>query len=408
MILFACSDKEFTGFSYDPEDVAVTTDKPVTKQKKRSFGILNDQIRVSNEFDGGRLSDFYAVDSTTFRAVIEPERSPINNSPWFSFRLWGDYPKPFQLELAYQDAKHRYHPKISTDGKQWQPLDTTKIKMDSSKAVLTLQLPGRGDGDSLWVSAQELRTTSNHLVWIESLAEDPRVTIQVAGKSALGNPIHHLIITDHEANTKPKGVIVILGRQHPPEVPGDLIMEAFVENLLRSGSPQSAFLERFEVHLFPMLNPDGADGGHWRYNSNGVDLNRDWEAFNQPETRAVRRALMPLAGDTTRRVFYHIDFHATDEHVLYPILPEIEKFPGNITEKWLSRIRTEVPGYPFRAEPFDTTAPIAKNWMFKTFGADGVTFEVYDETDRKVIEQLGTESSHLLMELLNDAYDENY
>ena len=40
-----------------------------------------------------------------------------------------------------------------------------------------------------------------------------------------------------------------------------------------------------------MPNPDGVDSGYWRHNSNGVDLNRDWIEFTQPETKAIKQFL---------------------------------------------------------------------------------------------------------------------
>ena len=45
---------------------------------------------------------------------------------------------------------------------------------------------------------------------------------------------------------------------------------------------------RFNIITFPLLNPDGADMGNWRHNANGVDLNRDWVDFTQPETKMAK------------------------------------------------------------------------------------------------------------------------
>lgn len=61
------------------------------------------------------------------------------------------------------------------------------------------------------------------------------------------------------------------------------------------------FRKHFVIKAFPMLNPDGVVNGHWRHNAMGVDLNRDWQNFNQPETRAVRDALSPLVDDPTKK-----------------------------------------------------------------------------------------------------------
>ena len=41
------------------------------------------------------------------------------------------------------------------------------------------------------------------------------------------------------------------------------------------------------VIVYPLMNPDGVDEGHWRHNTGGIDLNRDWAHYNQPETRQV-------------------------------------------------------------------------------------------------------------------------
>jgi len=406
LAMSSCSEGSFSGFTYDPEGAAVTTDKPVEKQKKRTIGLERGGIRVSNEFPGARASDVY-LENKILVIDIAPERRPMLNSPWYAFKILGRETAKYPLELRYTAGTHRYRPKVSIDGENWETLDIGTPPADTSH--FRFHLEGAPQHDTLWVAAQELITSHDRRNWIQHLREKyHHVFINTAGKTAHARDIPHVIISDTTVQKSMKGVLILLGRQHPAELPGDLAMEAFTESIPGSDSLSAAFLERFEVHLFPMLNPDGVDLGHWRTNANGVDLNRDWKAFNQPETQAVRDVLLKLKKDTSRRVFYHVDFHATDEHVLYPILPEIEKFPGNLTEEWLKRIKQEVTEYPFRAEPFDTTAPIAKNWMFKTFGADGVTFEVYDETNREVIERLGKRSSRLLMELLIEAHDQHY
>lgn len=86
-----------------------------------------------------------------------------------------------------------------------------------------------------------------------------------------------------------KKMILILSRQHPPEVTGYLAMQSFVETICGEGDTATKFREVYNTYVIPNLNPDGVDNGHWRHNSGGVDLNRDWEDFNQPELQAVKR-----------------------------------------------------------------------------------------------------------------------
>ena len=105
------------------------------------------------------------------------------------------------------------------------------------------------------------------------------------GRSVEGRPIRAL----HVNPEAPRHVLV-LGRQHPPEVTGALALIPFVERLLAKridacaqAEPTCALFEQHGFMVAPNLNPDGVARGHWRHNLGGVDLNRDWGAFTQPE-----------------------------------------------------------------------------------------------------------------------------
>jgi cytosolic carboxypeptidase protein 6 len=153
-----------------------------------------------------------------------------------------------------------------------------------------------------------------------------------------------------------------------------------------------------------MMNPDGADNGHWRTNAAGVDLNRDWNYFRQPETAAVQKTLLPLKEKPNRKVFYAIDLHSTGRTLFYPIIKEIQTFPLHFTYRWADEIKAALPEVDLDVEPFDVVSPIAKNWTFKTFGADAVTFEVWDEMPRDQVRQLGVRSAELFMKLMIEEY----
>jgi len=88
-----------------------------------------------------------------------------------------------------------------------------------------------------------------------------------------------------EANSKK--ALLIISRQHPPEVTGFIAMKSFIETIAGDSEQAKVFRQKFKVYNVPLMNPDGVDNGHWRHNMGGIDLNRDWQAFNQPETRAV-------------------------------------------------------------------------------------------------------------------------
>lgn len=399
IVLQSCkSSEEFSGYSYDPEGVTNTTDKEIELQHKRTIGIAEDGIWISNEFDGARLSDFYQFDNSRYRAVIEPEDHPVNNSSWYSFKIHSDSPKTIDLQLFYKHGKHRYLPELSTDGKQWKTIDPSDIQIDTAgTATLSLDL----DEDTLWVSAQELLLYDDMVQWMDSIRTSTSTQIDTVGYSHQQRPVTKMTIGE-TSKKQTQGILIITGRQHPPEVTGGLASQVFIEALTADTELANNFRQKFEIWAYPLVNPDGVVGGHWRYNGAGIDLNRDWENFNQPESRAIRDDLLPLTKDPDRRVYYGIDFHSTNENIFYPINRDISTFPEDFTYRWIEILQGEFPATSFNVEPFDTNSPIAKNWIYHTFGADAVTYEVDDRADRQKLKEVSYQAAQIVMRQLLD------
>ncbi|MDX1637258.1 MAG: M14 family metallopeptidase [Balneolaceae bacterium] len=399
LALYACkSSEEFTGFSYDPPGAAVTSDKQITPQHKRTFGIMEEGIWFSNESPGTRLNDFYQVNDTLYRAVIEPENHPINNSPWYGFKAWAESEQEVWVELVYRHGQHRYVPDLSHDGKMWTPIDSSAYRPDTTNgsAYLRLEL----GPDPLWVSAQEIFTTEEYDWWASNLTEYPFVTRDTVGYSHQSRPIEKLTITQ-ASKSQNHGVVIITCRLHPPEITGQIACLEFLEEITTESPMAAHFRNRFEVIAFPFANPDGADNGHWRHNAAGVDLNRDWTAFNQPETRSIKNHLITYVKQNPhRKVYYGIDFHSTDENIFYPINRDIDTFPDDFTYALVDSIKQAFPGMVFAVEPFNTNSPITKNWIYKTFGADAVTYEVNDRADRDSLRAVARKAARVMMKLL--------
>jgi hypothetical protein len=378
--------------------VTITTDKEISPQHRRTIGVDEGEIWVTNEFAGARMSDFYKVNDSLFQVTILPENHPINDSPWYAFKIWADTSRSIHLRLNYRHGEHRYTPKLSRDGKSWTLIDNDRYRVDTLNGTATMKL--NVSRDTLWVSAQELVTQTWYRDWADSLAQKPFVRRDTAGYSHQGRPIPKLVITQAEAGAA-RGVLILISRLHPPEVTGNFASYAFIEELASDGKLAQAFRRKFEVVAYPFANPDGVYNGHWRHNAGGIDLNRDWQNFNQPETQVIRQDLLKtVKADSSKKVFYGIDFHSTNENIFYPINREIDTFPEDFTYAWVDSLMVSFPAVEFSVEPFDTTSPIAKNWIYKTFGADAVTYEVDDAADRQKLDAIARESARIIMRML--------
>ncbi len=399
----SCSTTDtFSGFSYDPEGATVTTDKEIQSQHRRTIGISGDGIWLTNEFPGARMSDFYKVNDTLYQVVIEPENHPVNNSPWYAFKIWSDSARTVDLKLTYHHGEHRYWPDLSADGHEWTPMEAEAYETDTLNGTATLSLDL--SPDTLWVSAQELVTVDDYRQWLGRIQQKPYVELDTVGYSHRGRPLAKITIGEVPPGQK-RGVLVITGRLHPPEVTGALAAEIFIDELASETKLARRFRSRFEILAYPLANPDGVENGHWRHNAAGVDLNRDWIAFNQPESRAIRDDLLnSLEGDSLRKVYYGVDFHSTDEHIFYPINREIKTFPEEFSYEWMDSLLARYPDTEIAVEPFDTSSPIVKNWIYRTFGADAITYEVFDRADRAKLEELTRSSAQIIMRRLIDRF----
>jgi cytosolic carboxypeptidase protein 6 len=159
--------------------------------------------------------------------------------------------------------------------------------------------------------------------------------------------------------------------------------------------------------VIPLINPDGVDHGHWRHNLGGVDLNRDWLRFQQPETRAVRDLLERLADREGARVFLLLDFHSTARDIFYTQNDEHPTFPENFTARWLAALAERMPDYEVaRSGSHSSPHVTSKAWGYERFGSPSITYEFGDNTDRDLIRRQSKIAAEEMMRLLLEAIDE--
>lgn len=394
VVLFSCQ----TTYQAKPHDFPKpvdTTDKPIELQVKKVYTIAEKAVFVDNLFDGARLNDFQHINQDTFQAHISPENKPINSSPYYAFRLWSNQAQKIVVALNYDDAKHRYAPKISRDGMNWTLLDTTKVQLDTAGVNAFLQLDI--STDTLWVAAQELQNSTHVKNWCMEQAKLSAVTFNVAGKSKQGRDMLHLDIGDGDA--RKKDIIAIISRQHPPEVTGYLAMKAFIEEILADTPLSNDFRKKYHVLVYPLMNPDGVDLGHWRHNTGGIDLNRDWAYYHQPEVKQVANHIVKIAKQQNSKVILGIDFHSTYYDVLYTNSQSAKNLP-RFKDYWVAGFREVMSGEKVRESPSKVGAPVSKGWFLTQLDAEGIVYEVGDETPRDLIKKKGRTAAIEMMELL--------
>lgn len=355
-------------------------------------------VLIDISFSSARLNSCRQTDENVFSVSTAPENIPINRSPWYAFKVYSEHQQQITLYLHYPLYSHRYLPKISTDGQSWQAMgqDDMQLLFDGKAIKLHLDVGPQ----AVWVAAQEIIDNRFYDNYTRELANLDFLQRQRLGSSVGGRPIYML-----ETTPPADRYVVLVGRQHPPEISGALGMRDFIERILQDEPLANAFREKYGLLMVPNMNPDGVEHGFWRHNMGGIDLNRDWGPFTQPETRLVRDQLNRFTQAENPQLSLFLDFHSTNRDVFYTQTREMTQSMPEFTDLWLSRVQERMtqfhPDYEVEIVPgYNAESAVAKNWISKVFGVPAITVEYGDETSRATINQLSVISAEEMMRLL--------
>ena len=409
-ILFSCKNTKSgpaaTGYQgQGPTPVVSTLTKPVQRQWRGVWTFQDSTVFFSNQFEGARLNGVAHDGDDHYTLWITAENTPINPSPWYAFKVWSTAPREITLKFTYDGSRSRYYPKISRDGIHFNTLDSTRYKAVN---------PGEGDfgikaapeqieiaiptsEQPTWIAAQELYTSTAVKQWVDSLSGNRFISNYEIGKSREGRSMNLMEINGGNA----RKALMIISRQHPPEVTGFLAMKSFIETLAGDSDQARAFRQEYTVFNVPLMNPDGVDNGHWRHNLGGIDLNRDWSEFNQPETRAVRDFLKQKREEGYEFVF-GADFHSTWDDIYYPLDSTITGEKGRIVFDWIQRISDRLPQKKTNISTSDRLYPTmtSRNHFFAAQTMPAIVFELGDDTPRDFLREKGKVAAEELMRLL--------
>lgn len=391
-----------------PTQEVDTTTKPIEKQTRQVFSFEADGVYFSNDFDGARLNKIERTGENSYTISITPENAPVNMSPWYAFKVWSKKKREINVKLTYPEfAKHRYSPQISKDGRKWKPLKakyiteeekgTGNFGPESRPKRITMRL--KVSKKPLWISAQELQNSKHVFAWTDKMARKSFISSETIGQSREGRPLRMLTIGKKDS----QNMMLVISRQHPPEVTGYLAMKAFVEKISDKSNLSKRFRKDWTIYVVPLMNPDGVDEGHWRHNAGGIDLNRDWTKFNQPEGLTVSEFIKKRERETGGKFYFGIDFHSTWDDIYYPMEKKFaDSNMPNLIWDWLDNIKRAIPNYEPNIRPNDKLEPaiVSRNYFYVSHRMEAIVFEIGDNTPRKFIKKKGKVGATELMKLM--------
>ena len=239
------------------------------------------------------------------------------------------------------------------------------------------------------------------------------LSINSIGKSLEGRDIYALKISGSLTN-EVQPAIVFMGGHHAREhlsVEMPLMLAEYLLKEYQAGNERvRELVNSREIHIIPLVNPDGAEhdiaGGNyklWRKNRRnhgnglfGVDLNRNYgykwgtggsssnqrsdvymgpKPFSEPETQAIKKYV-----DARTNISILLSFHTFSELILYPWGHSYNAIANNIdfeVHKKMAETMARWNGYkPQQASALYIASGDTTDWSYGEHGIISFTFEL--------------------------------
>jgi hypothetical protein len=272
-------------------------------------------VTFNLNFPGASLGTIEALAGDRFRLHVAgqtDERGHNRQATWYYFRM--DRVRGRDLVLTLTDLVGEYNdrpgavamnadtvPVFSSDGKRWQHVPA--MEWDDRAKEATLRL--RPETDSLWVAHIPPYVPEDLERLLADVDRSPHARIEVIGKSVQGRDLRMVTVTDAAVPDRGKLGLWIQARQHAWEAGTSQVMEGALRFITSEHEAARDLRRKVLFRFLPMGDPDGCAAGKVRFNANGYDVNRHWDAVDlrrkdhlalMPEIWYVRKALAASAG----------------------------------------------------------------------------------------------------------------
>ena len=210
---------------------------------------------------------------------------------------------------------------VSEDGRVWRTIATEGLP--GNRVQLKLEMRG----PKLYVARAEPYRLSDLDRFLASIRGNRSVAISSIGRTVAGRSLEMFRIGDPAAPYR----VFVRARAHPWEAGSSWVAQGLIQRLLKQDEDARKFLKVFSLSILPMANKDGVARGGTRFNLNGKDLNRNWDAPADPRLAPENAALerwLEGAIAAGRRPHLAIELHNDGNgrlHISRPPVPQLDR-----------------------------------------------------------------------------------
>lgn len=284
------------------------TIKKARKKKNKTLKKNYKTIKISSNFESGNIK-FIKQNLNTIHLEIKNEPYPKKTKKkfqnWFYFKVCNIKNKNTIFKINninnYDNDWKGFNVCFSYDNKTWKRY-TTKLK----KKTLTWQI--KPEKNIIWFAYYPPYTFSK----TKKLFKKSKII----GKTKDNNPV---IMKRFGRGAKK---VWLISGQHSGETINSWMLEGFYKRMMER---KKELFKKYTFYIIPNANPDGNKRGYWYVTSKGINLNRDWNKFSAPETKAIKKQIdkigyylvLDLHGDEGTKNHFLVEL--TNKHPVFDI-----------------------------------------------------------------------------------------
>ncbi|HEY3454395.1 MAG TPA: M14-type cytosolic carboxypeptidase [Bryobacteraceae bacterium] len=268
---------------------------------------LPGRVAVRSDFESGSIGRVAVISPDHLRCSVKgqvDQNGRNRQASWYYFELDGAAGHEITIDLTDLPGEYNYRPGnlainsktrpfLSYDRKTWTPLPDSAVTWDDKGPILRIRFaPERSP---VWIAHVPPYTTKDLSRLLHEVAGNPAVKTAEIGRSVRGRPLYQVTVTNAAVPEKNKKVVWLIARQHAWESGTSWVVDGALASLAGPNASNARLLETVLFHFLPMCDPDGVAGGGVRFNVNGYDVNRNWDAVDpklMPEIAAAHRTIL--------------------------------------------------------------------------------------------------------------------
>ena len=259
---------------------------------------------------------------------------------------------------------------VSANGKDWKAIETEVL--DGLRLRFKLHMTA----DKMYLASVEPYDVSDVENLLREISNNPLVDITSIGKTVEGRNLEIVKIGDEKVPNR----ILIRVRAHGFEAGGNWTAQGLIRSILDGSKESTEFLKRYCLYIMPMANKDAVARGKSRFNSRGVDLNRNWQkppdSLTAPENYALEEWLKKMIA-AGKKPDLLLDLHNDGGGNLHIARPDVDL--SNYLRK-MKKFEDLLRKHTWFTE--GSTSPQFKNpgaisgGLLERYGIDGAVYEL--------------------------------